>query len=239
MSYHDRRSGRYYSPSPSPSPPPRRSLSRRDTFLDNLERGRVKDAIGAFLPGSRSKSRQRRASHHYDDRRRRGHYDDYDDDEDHYYSSDDDDYYREKRPSHRHRSSRRRDDVVDYYYEEDVDEIPQQRGRGRGRSVYSEPPRGYYHSRSRDRSHYRGGRSASRSNWRQATEAAVGAGLIEGWRSRHDGARLGRIATAAAGAAGTAMLVGREDDRKNKRHVTEATLGGLLFDRVVNGRRKK
>ncbi|KAI4595028.1 hypothetical protein KJ359_007280 [Pestalotiopsis sp. 9143b] len=128
-----------------------------------------------------------------------------------------------------------RQTCVDYYYYED--EEPH-RGRRRGHSVYAEPRDQYYYD---DSDHHRGhrARSVGGTNWRQATEAAVGAGLIEGWRSRRDGDGVSRIATAAAGAAGTAMLVGRDDDRRNKRHVTEATLGGLMLDRVVNGRRKR
>lgn len=240
MSYHDRHSGRYYSPSPPP-------FSRRDTFLENLDRGRVKDAVGALMPGARSKSRRRHDSpprhshhHHRDDRRRS-----YEDDLDYgrYHPSDEDYYYRddERRSSHRHhhhhhhRHHRHRDGSVDYYYYKD--EEPH-RGRRRGHSVYAEPRDHYYYS---DSDHHRGhrARSAGGTNWRQATEAAVGAGLIEGWRSRRDGDGVSRIATAAAGAAGTAMLVGRENDRRNTRHVTEATLGGLMLDRVVNGRRKR
>ncbi|KAM0817628.1 hypothetical protein AB5N19_03435 [Seiridium cardinale] len=209
MAYYDRRSGRYY----SPSPPPHRSGSKTDAFLDNLERGRVKDAFGSILPEGSKRHQSQRGSH----RRRRY--------EEEYYPSDDEDYYyEENRPSYRH--SRHKDDG--YHYEE---ALP----RHRGRSVHPnsrDPYRSTSHRRHR-------ARSESGPNWRQATEAAVGAGLIEGWRARNNRERIGRVATAAAGAAGTAMLVGREGDRKNKRHIAEATIGGLMVDRVVNGSRKR
>lgn len=213
MAYYDHRSGRYY----SPSPPPRRRASRTESFLDNMGRGRVKDALGALVPGSDDK---RHRSQHGSHRRRS-----YDDG---YYSpSDDDYYYEEKRPSHRHR--RHRGDSNDYYYYDD------ERPSHRGRSAHGHSQRSYASS-SR---HGHRARSESGPDWGQATKAAVGAAMIEGWRSRNNPDRLGRIATAAAGAAGTAMAVGGEGDRKSKRHIIEATIGGLAIDRVVNGSRKQ
>lgn len=210
MSHFDHHSGRYY----SSTPPPRHRDSRTDIFLDNLERGHFKDAVGAFLPNTNNKRGRSQRNFH----RHHG----YDDE---YCPSDDDSFqYSEHRPSHH----QHRHQDVDYYNYSD------EKPRARGRSVHTGLPDS---RRARSRQRHRA-RSVGGTNWRQATEAAVGAGLIEGWRSRHDGERAGRIVTAAAGAAGTAMLVGHEGDRKNKRHVVEATLGGLVIDRVLNGSRK-
>lgn len=214
------KSERYY----SPSPPPRRA-SRTDSFLDALDRGRVREAFGALRPDGSDKQRHRsqhdssRRHHH----RESGEYYVPDNDDNYYYQYSE--YDDDARPRSRHRSHHR----DSYYYE---DERPKRRS-------HRESAHGYPDSRSRSHHHGRSrARSEGGSRWKQATEAAVGAGLIEGWRSRHDPHRMSRIATAAAGAAGTAMLVGGENDKKNKRHVTEGTIGGLVLDRMINGSRR-
>ena len=91
----------------------------------------------------------------------------------------------------------------------------------------------------RPRSRARRRSSDSGPNWKQATEAAVGAALIEGWHARHTADRNTRVATAAAGAAAIDLAIGHEHDRKNKRHALESTIGGLMIDRVVNGPSKR
>jgi hypothetical protein len=213
---HQSGSGRRYY---SPSPPPRRA-SRTDNFLDAVDRGHVRDTIGTFRPKSRDNERHR--SHH-DTSRHHHRGEEYLPDDDAYYYYEE---YDDARPHDKHRNHPR--EV--YYYEEDK---PTRHSRRKSVHAYTGThSSGYHQSRHR-------ARSESGPNWRQATEAAVGAGLIEGWRARNDPERMGRIATAAVGAAGTAMLVGREDDSKNKRHVTESTIGGLVLDRVINGSRRR
>ncbi|KAI1860498.1 hypothetical protein JX265_009897 [Neoarthrinium moseri] len=225
MPAYDRRPGRYYSPSPPPRP-----ASKTDKFLDALDRGHLREAISAFSSDDGRRERSHHAAHRRD--RKVEYYPTTDD-------SGDDAHYEDELPGrrhhhhHHHHSDKERGTPRDNYYYEDG------RPRRRGRSVYSDS-RDHHH---RTSSHHRRHRARSASggpSWRQATEAAVSAGLIEGWRSRHNPERTARMATAAGGAAATAMLVGKGDgDRKNKRLVTESTIGGLMIDRVVNGSRKR
>jgi hypothetical protein len=78
---------------------------------------------------------------------------------------------------------------------------------------------------------------------RQAAGAAIAAGAAEAWRVRNHKVKLTekgtRVATAAASAAAIAAF---KDDRpgdKDKRHTAQATLGGLLVNRLANGSRDK
>lgn len=93
-----------------------------------------------------------------------------------------------------------------------------------------------------------GGRSRSRSKgkterkWAQAAQAALVAGAVEAFRSRKDpgpwkGEKGLRIATAALGAGGIDGLVDRDPDKKSKRHLAEAVIGGLAANRLANGPR--
>ncbi|KAI0124048.1 hypothetical protein BJ170DRAFT_637993 [Xylariales sp. AK1849] len=215
MRYDPDTPGQYYGP---PAPPARRRLSTSE---------KVFDAIG--VPPGRDRSRHRSRN-----RTRRS--PSYSSDEDNAYYSHD-----EERPRHHSRKDKSRD----YYYEED-EARPRRLSRSvaprdtyyyederplRGRSAHTDSRNPYNSHTGRH-----GARSASRPKWRQATEAAAGAALIEGWRSRKNPERIGRIATAAVGAAGTAWLVGKEGDRHNKRHVAAGTIGGLVLDRVINGK---
>ncbi|KAK7911126.1 hypothetical protein PG985_013607 [Apiospora marii] len=153
---------------------------------------------------------------------------------------------------------------TDYYYEEDY-EIERRRrpAHGRRQPSYSvEPvPRGRYISSSskggdelarhhhRRHSHHHERKTSSRCtkdplgldlNWKQAAEAAAGAAAVEVWRSRGSPDQVKRVATAAAGAVAVDLALGRgAHDEKNKRHAVESAVGGLVFDRMVNGSRSK
>ncbi|KAK7966892.1 uncharacterized protein PG986_001169 [Apiospora aurea] len=77
-------------------------------------------------------------------------------------------------------------------------------------------------------------------NWKQAAEAAAGAAAAEAWRSRGNPDKMRRVATAAAGAVAVDLALGRgTGDEKNKRHAMESAIGGVVFDRMVNGSRSK
>ncbi|EPE08359.1 hypothetical protein F503_01142 [Ophiostoma piceae UAMH 11346] len=76
--------------------------------------------------------------------------------------------------------------------------------------------------------------------------SALTAGAVEAFRLRkspgtwaHD--KAGRVATAAIGAAvaDTAAESKNPRGKHSRRHVVEATMAGLLTDRLVNGSRKK
>lgn len=117
-----------------------------------------------------------------------------------------------------------------------------------GRSVRSRS-RG---ARSRRGSEYGSDRSRSRGNdkgrserkWAQAAQAALVAGAVEAFRSRREpgpwtGEKGRRIATAAIGAGGIDGLIDRDPDKKSKRHLAEAVIGGLAANRLANGPRGK
>ena len=79
--------------------------------------------------------------------------------------------------------------------------------------------------------------------WEQAAGAALVAGAIEAFRVRNEsgkwaGHKGARVATAALGAAAIDAGIDRDPDRHSKRHVAEATLGGLLINRIANGPRE-
>jgi hypothetical protein len=69
----------------------------------------------------------------------------------------------------------------------------------------------------------------------------VTAGLVEAWRSRHDADRTVRVATAALGAAATDTALAAnagQHDHKEKRHIVESALAGLVENRLINGPRR-
>jgi len=107
-------------------------------------------------------------------------------------------------------------------------------------------------SRSRGGRSRRGSSSSSRSRggpqterkWAQAAQAALIAGAVEAFRSRKEpgpwqGEKGKRIATAAIGAGGFDRLLDRDPDKKSKRHLAEAVVGGLAVNRLANGPRSK
>ncbi|KAH8167397.1 hypothetical protein CIB48_g843 [Xylaria polymorpha] len=187
-----------------------RSRSRTDAFLDALESGHVREAIGTLKPTSQSHDGQgHRHRHHgydyYGEGHRRSRYDD------HYPREDEHEGARPRR----HRSAH-----SDKYLDD-------RRGRssGHGRS----------HHRRSSTSH--GGSGGP--DLKQAAGAAVAAGVVEAFRSRHDPDRAMRVATAAIGAAATdSALGGGRHDHKEKRHVVESALAGLVENRVINGPRR-
>ncbi|KAI0141676.1 hypothetical protein GGR57DRAFT_400889 [Xylariaceae sp. FL1272] len=115
----------------------------------------------------------------------------------------------------------------------------------RPRRHHSHDGRQFEDDRQRDRRH---GQVHSASNYyrsrsggpdlKQAAGAAVAAGLVEALRSRHDRDMAMRVATAAMGAAATNTVIGRENDRKEKRHMVESALVGLVGNRIINGPRR-
>lgn len=131
-------------------------------------------------------------------------------------------------------------------------------GRSRSRSRSRDRDRRRDRDRDgRDRSTHRGryssdeySRSRSRSKgrterkWAQAAQAALVAGAVEAFRARKDpgpwtGEKGRRIATAAIGAGGIDGLVDRNPDKKTKRHLAEAVIGGLAANRLANGPRSR
>ncbi|KAI1199660.1 hypothetical protein F5X97DRAFT_341433 [Nemania serpens] len=192
-----------------------RSRSRTDAFLGALESGQVREAVGALKP-SRSSDRHGHGHRHHGSR---GH--------DHYYdevavrrSRYDDEYPRDQ----------------GYYYESST--VPR-----RHRSTHSDGHRddrrahhGGHHSRGHSR--HRRASSSSGPDFRQAAGAAVAAGVAEAWRSRHEPDRAVRVATAAIGAAATDSALGGGNGHKEKRHVVESALAGLVENRVINGPRR-
>lgn len=106
--------------------------------------------------------------------------------------------------------------------------------KSRGRRDYSSGS-----DRSRDRS-----KGRSERKWAQAAQAALVAGAVEAFRSRKEagpwtGAKGRRIATAALSAGGIDGLVDRNPDKKTKRHLAEAVIGGLAANRLANGPRSR
>ncbi|KAL9092271.1 MAG: hypothetical protein Q9165_004445 [Trypethelium subeluteriae] len=114
--------------------------------------------------------------------------------------------------------------------------------RSRSRSRVSKS-RG--HSRRRDDSSdsarsTRSNKNVKERKWAQAAQAALVAGAVEAFRTRKTpgpwtGAKGRRIATAAIGAGGIDGLLDRDPDKKSKRHLAEAVIGGLAANRVANG----
>ena len=116
------------------------------------------------------------------------------------------------------------------------------RSRSRGARSRAGSRRGYSSDESgRSRG---GGKKKTERQWAQAAQAALVAGAVEAFRSRNEagpwtGDKGKRIATAAIGAGGIDGLLGRDPDKKSKRHLAEAVIGGLAATRVVNGSRSK
>lgn len=115
----------------------------------------------------------------------------------------------------------------------------------RSRSRGGRSRRGYSSDRSdRSRSRGPGDKSKSERKWAQAAQAALVAGAVEAFRSRQEpgpwtGAKGRRIATAALGAGGIDGLIDRDPEKKSKRHLAEAVIGGLAANRLANGPRSK
>ncbi|KAK5120566.1 hypothetical protein LTR85_006222 [Meristemomyces frigidus] len=93
---------------------------------------------------------------------------------------------------------------------------------------------------SRSRSRGPGDKKRNERKWAQAAQAALVAGAVEAFRARNEagpwtGAKGKRIATAALGAGGIDGLIDRDPDKKTKRHLAEAVIGGVAASRLANG----
>ncbi|CAG8973518.1 hypothetical protein HYALB_00002843 [Hymenoscyphus albidus] len=104
----------------------------------------------------------------------------------------------------------------------------------------------YISNRSKRSSRSRGRHSESEgaAKFQQAAKAALIAGATEAFRVRKEpggwgGEKGKRILTAAIGAGGIDAAADRDPDRKSKRHILEAVVGGLAGNRLINGSRKE
>ena len=75
----------------------------------------------------------------------------------------------------------------------------------------------------------------------QAVRAALTAGALEAFRQRKKpggwmGSKGARVATAAISAAAIDVAVDKDPSRKKTRHTAGATIGGLVVDRLLNGK---
>lgn len=127
----------------------------------------------------------------------------------------------------------------------DKDKGRSRSGSRGGRSVRSRSRAGSRYSDESGRSRSRpGDKNRSERKWAQAAQAALVAGAVEAFRARKiDGPWTGdkgkRVATAALGAGGIDGLIDRNPDKKTKRHLAEAVIGGLAANRLANGPRSK
>lgn len=160
---------------------------------------------------------------------------------------DDEDYENEyTRAPHRRYSSpvrsksRTREALADIkagHWGDALDTITRSRSRSRSTSEY------YAVSPSPSPSRYRR-RSEDGGKWRQAAEAAIAAGAVEAFRVRKQpgswtGEKGVRVATAALSAAAIDGFLDKNPNRKSKRHIAEAAIGGLMIDRIANGPRRR
>ncbi|RMX79065.1 hypothetical protein D0868_16381, partial [Hortaea werneckii] len=114
---------------------------------------------------------------------------------------------------------------------------------GRSARSRSRGPRSRRHSsssRSSSRSRGPGGKKQTERKWAQAAQAALVAGAVEAFRARNEpgpwsGDKGKRIATAALGAGGIDGLIDRNPNKKSKRHLAEAVIGGVAASRLANG----
>lgn len=121
------------------------------------------------------------------------------------------------------------------------------RGRDDRRSGRSRRDDSYdsYDSRYDRRERSRGGRKEDGpAKFQQAAKAALLAGATEAFRVRNEpggwgGEKGKRILTAAIGAGGIDAAADRNPDRKSKRHILEAVVGGLAGNRLINGSRNE
>ncbi|KAI0434292.1 hypothetical protein F5Y09DRAFT_296537 [Xylaria sp. FL1042] len=191
-----------------------RSRSRADNFIDALESGHVREAMKELKP-SHSSSHSGHHQRHHNTRE----YDYYDEGPprrsryDGHYPPDDGYYYDSSSRPRRHRSTHSERHRDDHH-------------------------RGRHHSHGHDRHHKRSSSMYGGPDLKQAAGAAVAAGVVEAWRSRHDADRTMRVATAALGAAATDTALGGRHESKDKRHVVESALAGLVENRMINGPRR-
>jgi len=112
------------------------------------------------------------------------------------------------------------------------------RSRARSRRGYSSD------DYSRSRSRVPNDKRQTERKWAQAAQAALIAGAVEAFWSRKEsgpwtGEKGKRVATAALGAGGIDGFLDRNPEKKTKRHLAEAVIGGLAATRLANGPRSK
>lgn len=78
----------------------------------------------------------------------------------------------------------------------------------------------------------------------QAVRAALTAGALEAIKQRKNpggwvGSKGARVATAAISAAAIDVMVDKDPGRKKTRHTAGATIGGLMVDRLLNGKNRR
>lgn len=159
----------------------------------------------------------------------------------------------------------RNGEVQETYYSEEEEEIKPEKKKGRRKSIVDSAmalaglgaaAKGVEHHRGRrgsgdsyyEESTSRKSRSKSRSGegtakYQQAAKAALLAGAAEAFRVRNEPGAWGgekgkRILTAAIGAGGIDAAIDKDADKKSKRHILEAVVGGLVGNRAINGSRK-
>ncbi|TGJ88685.1 hypothetical protein E0Z10_g74 [Xylaria hypoxylon] len=186
-----------------------RPRSRTGKFLDALESGRVREALGGSKPSHSSTGHRQR--HH--NTREWGYYD--------------------EGPPRRSRYDGHHPQEDGYYR----DSSPRPRRHRSAHSARLYDDRRGHHSHGHSR-HRRASSSHGGPDFKQAAGAAVAAGVVEAWRSRHDADRAMRVATAAIGAAATDSALGGRHDNKDKSHIVKSTLAGLVENRVINGPRR-
>ncbi|KAM3071264.1 hypothetical protein ACMFMG_008856 [Clarireedia jacksonii] len=160
----------------------------------------------------------------------------------------------EKYAVHRGRNG----EIQEAYYSEEEERTPKKKSRrksivegalglaGLGAAAKGAENRGRRGSRDRDSRHDDRSRSKGpegAQKLQQAAKAALLAGAAEAFRVRNEPGAWGgekgkRILTAAIGAGGIDAAIDRDSDKKSKRHILEAVVGGLVSNRVVNGPRK-
>ncbi|RMY14962.1 hypothetical protein D0868_01158 [Hortaea werneckii] len=107
---------------------------------------------------------------------------------------------------------------------------------GRSARSRSRGPRSRRHSsssRSSSRSRGPGGKKQTERKWAQAAQAALVAGAVEAFRARNEPGQA--HSTAALGAGGIDGLIDRNPNKKSKRHLAEAVIGGVAASRLANG----
>ncbi|WYZ43155.1 hypothetical protein EsH8_VI_000854 [Colletotrichum jinshuiense] len=143
-------------------------------------------------------------------------------------------------------TGRGRYDSYDGYSEYSDSEDDRHRRRGHGHSSRRRDSKVSGSSRPRSGLQRRGSDKAAM--LQAAASAAVVAGATEAWRMRNEKTSWSRkgtkMATAAAGAAAFAAFnnngsgSGSRDHGSSKKDALQATLGGLLVNRLANGGRK-
>jgi len=120
--------------------------------------------------------------------------------------------------------------------DESISYRDERQSRRRCRSLHSENDT---YVRKRDHQHHNGRRRAHSHDGQHLTEvatAALLAGLTETVRAGHNSNRSRRAVTAAIGAAAVDAFASKGNVRGQGSQITKSLIGGLLIDRLANGR---